>query len=238
MLEIYTGPTPNGQKVAIMLAETGLPYRLHEIDILAGDQLTDAFRAISPNNKHPALIDPDGPQGRQVSVWESGAILMYLAEKTGMLIPEDSVRRLEMLKWLFFQVANQGPMAGQFAHFAFYAKERIPYAVDRYRNEMTRQYAVLDQHLEHREYVADEYSIADIALLPYAKAASARFEFDRPNVRRWIDTLMARDAVRRGMDFMTDRIRKETIAGGMDGFDDGHRSILFGDRQYEHSRKP
>jgi GST-like protein len=236
MLEVYTGPTPNGQKIAIMLAETGLPYELHEIDILAGDQLTDAFRAISPNNKHPAVVDPEGPDGRPVTVWESGAILIYLAEKTGMLIPEDPLRRIEMLKWLFFQAANQGPMAGQLAHFAFYAKERIAYAIDRYRNEVTRQYAVLDAHLAEHEYVADEYSIADISLLPYAKAASARFEFERPNVTRWIDTLMAREAVGRGMDFMTGRIRRETIAGGMDGFNDEHRSILFGERQYERSR--
>jgi len=218
MLEVYTGPTPNGQKIAIMLAETALPYELHEIDILAGDQLTDAFRAISPNNKHPVLVDPEGPEGRPVTIWESGAILIYLAEKTGMLIPENPRRRLEMLKWLFFQAANQGPMAGQLAHFAFYAKERIPYAIDRYRNEVTRQYAVLEAHLAEREYVADEYSIADISLLPYAKAASAR------------------EAVVRGMDFMTGRIRKETIAGGMDGFNDEHRSILFGERQYERSR--
>ncbi len=236
MLEVYTGPTPNGQKVAIMLEETGLPYHLHEIDILAGDQLTDAFRAVSPNNKHPALIDPDGPEGRPITVWESCAILIYLAEKTGTLIPADPGRRIEMLKWLFFQAANQGPMAGQLAHFAFYARERIAYAIDRYRNEVTRQYAVLDAHLADRAYVADEYSIADIALLPYAKAASARFEFDRPNVMRWIDTLMSRDAVARGMDFMTDRIRRETIAGGMDGFNDEHRSILFGERQYQSSR--
>jgi GST-like protein len=236
MLEVYTGPTPNGQKIAIMLAETGLPYRLHEIDILAGDQLTEDFRAISPNNKHPALIDPDGPDGRPVTVWESGAILMYLAEKAGMLIPRDALRRVEMLKWLFFQVANQGPMAGQFAHFAFYAKERIPYAIDRYRNEMNRQYAVLDAHLDGRAYVADEYSIADIALLPYAYTMSARFEHDRPNLRRWIDGLMSRETVQHGMEFMTDRIRKETIAGGMEGFNDEHRSILFGDRQYEQSR--
>lgn len=238
MLEVYTGPTPNGQKVAIMLAETGLPYRLHEIDILAGDQLTDAFRAISPNNKHPALVDPEGPDGRPVTVWESCAILIYLAEKTGSLIPSDPLRRIEMLKWLFFQAANQGPMAGQLAHFAFYAKEKHPYAIDRYRNEVTRQYAVLDRHLAGRTYVADEYSIADIALLPYAKAASARFDVPRPNVMRWIDTLMAREAVARGMDFLTDRIRKETIAGGMDGFNDEHRSILFGERQYEVSRAP
>ena len=235
MLDVYTGPTPNGQKIAIMLEETGLAYRLHEIDILAGDQLTDEFRAINPNNKQPALVDPEGLDGRPITVWESGAILLYLGEKTGKLIPEDPVRRIEMLKWLFFQVANQGPMAGQLAHFAFYAKDRIPYAIDRYRNEVTRQYAVLDRHLRGRDFIADEYSIADIALLPYAKAASARFEVDRPNVSRWIDALLARDAVSRGMDFMTHRIRKETIAGGMEGFTDEHRSILFGARQYEHS---
>lgn len=233
MLEIYTGPTPNGQKVAIMLEETGLPYHLHNIDILQGDQLTEEFRAVNPNNKHPALIDPDGPGGKLVTVWESGAILLYLAEKTGLLIPTDEVRRIEMLKWLFFQVANQGPMAGQFAHFAFYAKEKIPYAIQRYDNEMTRQYAVLDQHLAGRDYVAEEYSIADIALVPYAKAASARFQSERPGVERWINNLMTKETVRRGMNILSQEVRKETIAGGMQGFNDDHRSILFGEKQYE-----
>ena len=211
MLEVYTGPTPNGQKIAIMLEETGLAYRLHEIDILAGDQLTDAFRAVSPNNKHPALVDPEGPDGRPVTVWESCAILIYLAEKTGTLIPSDSLRRIEMLKWLFFQAANQGPMAGQLAHFAFYAKEKHPYAIDRYRNEVSRQYAVLDRHLAGRDYVAEEYSIADIALLPYARAASARFDVARPNVTRWIDVLMAHAPVARGMNFLSDRIRAPVV---------------------------
>jgi GST-like protein len=124
-------------------------------------------------------------------------------------------------------------MAGQFAHFAFYAKDKIPYAIERYGNELKRQYAILDEHLADRSYVADEYSIADIALLPYAKAASARFEYERPHVERWISDLMARETVRRGMSILSGQVRKETIAGGMEGFSDEHRSILFGDKQYQ-----
>ena len=235
-IHLYSGPTPNGRKVAIMLEECGLPFAATFIDILNGDQLRPEFLALNPNNKHPVIVDPDGPAGRPVTVWESGAILIYLAEKCGTLIPRDPERRIEMLKWLFFQVASQGPNAGQYAHFAFYAREeyRFPYAIERYRNELDRQAGILDAHFAAHEYVADEYSIADIALLPYSASMFAAGNW--PNLGRWKRTLLARDAVRRGMAFMEAQTQKATIAGGMQGFTDEMRSVLFGERQYKTRR--
>jgi len=233
-IEFYSGPTPNGRKVAIMLEECELPYRATFIDILAGDQLTPEFLARNPNNKHPVIVDPDGPHGTPLTIWESGAILMYLAEKCGRLIPHDPVRRVQMLQWLFFQVSTQGPMAGQFAHFGFYAKEehRYPYAIERYRNELYRQLAIMDAHLSRHEYFADEYSIADIALLPYSASMFVAGEANTPHVTRWKRQLLERSAVARGMVFMEDRVQKATMAGGMQGFTDDHRSVLFGEKQY------
>jgi len=217
-----------------MLEECGLPYTGRFIDILAGDQLTPGFRALSPNNKHPVIVDPDGPGHKPITVWESGAILLYLGEKCGRLIPADPARRIEMLKWLFFQVANQGPHSGQYAHFAFYAKQehRYPYAIERYRNEVRRQLAVMDGHLAEHAFFADEYSLADVALLPYSASTSLAPAGEFPHVQRWKDHLMARDAVRHGMQFMEDKVQKQTIAGGLQGFDDEMRSVLFGERQY------
>jgi GST-like protein len=235
-IHLYSGPTPNGRKVAIMLEECGLPFDSTFIDILAGDQLRPEFLAMNPNNKHPVIVDQDGPKGRPITVWESGAILIYLAEKCGTLIPRDPERRIDVLKWLFFQVASQGPNAGQYAHFAFYAREenRFPYAIERYRSELDRQALILDAHFAAHEYVADEYSIADIALLPYS--ASMLATGDRPNLARWKKALLARDAVRRGMAFMEAQTQKATIAGGMQGFNDEMRSVLFGERQYKTRR--
>lgn len=233
-IELLSGPTPNGRKVAIMLEECDLPYDATFVDILAGDQLTPGFRALSPNNKHPVIVDPEGPGHKPITVWESGAILLYLGEKCGRLIPADPARRIEMLKWLFFQVANQGPHAGQYAHFAFYAKEehRYPYAIQRYRNELNRQLAVMDAHLAGHEFFADEYSVADVALLPYAASTSLVPDRALEHLKRWKDRLMAREAVGRGMRFMQDKVQKQTIAGGLQGFDDEMRSVLFGERQY------
>jgi GSH-dependent disulfide-bond oxidoreductase len=233
-LKLYSGPTPNGRKIGIMLEECGFEYESTFIDILAGDQLSPEFLALNPNNKHPVLVDRDGPDGRTVTVWESGAILVYLAEKTGRYLPHDPVSRIEALQWLFFQVANQGPAAGQLAHFAFYARpeNQLPYAIERFRNEVGRQLAVMDAHLAGREYFAGEYSIADMALLPYTAASLARPQAELPNVRRWCAALMARKAVQRGMKLFEDRVQAATIAGGLQGFTDEHRSVLFGDRQY------
>ena len=215
-----------------MLEETGLEYRAHLIDILAGDQLRPEFLAINPNNKQPAIVDTAGPKGRRVTVWESGAILVYLARKTGQYLPPDPVAEAEVMQWLIFQVANQGPMAGQYAHFAFYASERIPYAIERYENEVNRQFGLMDRHLAGRDYFAGDYSIADMALLPYAESMIKRSRRERPHLQAWIDRLMQRPAVQKGMSIMDEEIREETIAGGMQGFGDEHRSILFGAKQY------
>jgi GSH-dependent disulfide-bond oxidoreductase len=236
-LHLYSGPTPNGRKVGIMLEECGLPYRTTFVDILAGDQLTPAFLALNPNNKHPVLVDHDGPEGRTVTVWESGAILLYLAEKTGRLLPRDPLARVAALQWLFFQVANQGPAAGQLAHFAFYARpeHRLPYPIERFGREVARQLVVMDTHLAGRDYFADEYSIADIALLPYTVPALANRRAELPNLRRWCATLMAREPVQKGMKLLEQQVQAATIAGGMKGFTDEHRSVLFGDRQYRRS---
>ena len=233
-LQLYSGPTPNGRKVGIMLTECDIDFDGHFIDIMSGDQLTPAFLALNPNNKHPVIVDPEGPSGNPVTVWESGAILMYLAEKCGQLLPTDPERRIEALKWLFFQVSTQGPMAGQFAHFAFYAsaEHQYPYAIERYRNEMQRQLKVMDAQLANREYFACEYSIADIALYPYAVTAVQREAEGLPHLRSWLDRIGERKAVRVGMSLMEDCVQAATIAGGLKGLNDEHRSVLFGERQY------
>jgi len=234
MIELYAGPTPNGQKVGIVLEELKLEYECHSIDILRGDQLTPEFLAINPNNKQPAIIDRNGPGGRPITLWESCAILVYLAEKAGQLVPADPVGRAHMLQWLFFQASAQGPMSGQYAHFAFYAakEHQYPYAIDRYLSEMNRQLGVMDRHLKGREFFIDEYSIADIALLPYAITALKRSRAPRPNLQAWTERLCARDAVARGLAILQDQLRSETIAGGMQGYGDEHRSVLFGEKQF------
>ncbi|MFN3230731.1 MAG: glutathione S-transferase N-terminal domain-containing protein [Alphaproteobacteria bacterium] len=234
MIELYVGPTPNGQKVAILLEELGLEYRCHEIDILRGDQLTPEFLAINPNNKQPAIIDTDGPGGTPITLWESCAILVYLAEKQGRFIPEGAAERAHMMKWLFFQASTQGPMSGQYAHFAFYAapEHQYPYAIDRYLNEMNRQLGVMDRYLENHTYFLDDYSIADMALLPYGITALRRSRAERPNMQAWVDRLCERDAVQKGLAIMQNKIRKETIAGGLKGYGAEHRDILFGDQQF------
>ena len=234
MIELYAGPTPNGQKVGILLEELNVEYRCHSIDILRGDQLTPEFLAINPNNKQPAIIDSNGPDGAPITLWESCAILVYLAEKTGRLLPTDATARAHMMQWLFFQASTQGPMSGQYAHFAFYAAEehQYPYAIERYLNEMNRQLGVMDRHLKDREYFLDAYSIADIALLPYAITALNRTQTPRLNLQAWADRLCARDAVTRGLAILQDQLRSETIAGGMKGYGEAHRSVLFGDKQF------
>ncbi|WP_293681447.1 glutathione S-transferase N-terminal domain-containing protein [uncultured Phenylobacterium sp.] len=233
MITLYGGPTPNARKIAIALEELGVEWRLETIDILAGDQLTPAFLALNPNNKTPVIVDDGVPAGEPPFVlWETGAILLWLAEKTGSLVPQDPRERAICHQWLMFQVSAVGPMFGQHAHFTFYAKDRHPYAMERYANEVTRLLRVMDRQLAKTTYIAGEtYSIADIAIYPYimreVKARAAEF----PNLMRWGALVGARPAVRRGN--ATGEARKETIAGGMDGFNDEHRSILFGERQYK-----
>jgi len=226
MIDLYTAATPNGQKIHIMLEETGLPYRIHWVNINKGDQFTPAFLAISPNNKIPAIVDSDSPDGKPVSLFESGAILLYLAEKTGRFLPADPRARLDVLQWLFWQMGGFGPMLGQAHHFNRYAPDRIAYAMDRYTNEARRLYQVLDRRLDGRDYIADDYSIADMAVFPWCRLhgrQGQRLE-DFPNVKAWFDRIAARPAVAKDMAVLEDK------AGD---FDEEGWSNLFGADQYK-----
>jgi GST-like protein len=200
MIELYTWSTPNGRKVSIMLEECGLPYRVHKINIgTNAEQFAPAYLEINPNGKIPSIVDPDGPGGKPYAMMESGAILIYLADKTGKLFPEH--RKYDVLQWLMFQMGGVGPMFGQAHHFMRAKKDEIPYGSERYGNEAKRLYGVMDRHLAHRSHFAGDYSIADIALYPWV----ARHEWHRvdlaqfPNVKRWYDALGARPAVAKGM---------------------------------------
>lgn len=228
-IDLYFWPTPNGWKITILLEELGLPYKVLPVDIGKGDQFAPEFLAISPNNKMPAIVDPDGPGGEPVSVFESGAIMIYLAEKTGRLIPADPRGRLRVLEWLMLQMGTVGPMLGQAHHFRQYAPERIPYAVDRYTREAGRIYGVIDRRLADEEYLAGDYSIADIAVWPWLLGEWQGQDFaDYPNLKRWRDAVKARPAVIRGRDVM-----KAAKAVGDVKADKERFSILFGDRQFE-----
>jgi GST-like protein len=200
-IDVYYWPTPNGWKITTMLEEVGLPYNVIPINIGKGDQFKPEFLAISPNNKMPAIVDHDGPGGQPISVFESGAILQYLGRKTGQFYPADERARLEVDQWLFWQMGGFGPMLGQTHHFRIYAPEKIPYAIDRYTNETNRLYGVLNKRLADREFVGGDYSIADMAIMPWAKLWERQGQNldDFPHVRRWLDTLLARPAVDRGL---------------------------------------
>ena len=174
MIDVYTWATPNGHKVHIMLEECGLEYKVHPINIGAGDQFGEDFLKISPNNKIPAIVDPEGPDGQPISLFESGAILVYLAGKTGRFLPDGDRAKFEVLQWLMFQMGGVGPMLGQCHHFRIYAPEKIPYAIDRYTNEAKRLYGVLDRRLADHDYVAGDYSIADIAIFPWMRYGDRR----------------------------------------------------------------
>ena len=201
MIDLYTWSTPNGRKVSIMLEELELAYNVHAVNIGKDDQFKPDFVAINPNSKIPAIVDSEGPEGKPVSMMESGAILIYLSEKTGKLTPASQRGRYEALQWLMFQMGGVGPIFGQVHHFLRAAKESVPYAIERYTKETRRLYGVLDARLKDREYLADEYSIADIATYPWV----ARYEWhktrleDFPNVKRWFAAISARPAVQRGM---------------------------------------
>ena len=200
-IDLYFWPTPNGHKIRIMLEECGLPYRVRPVDINKGDQFKPAFLRISPNNRMPAIVDPDGPGGRAISVFESGAILQYLGRKTGQLYPEDERARVEVEQWLFWQVGGLGPMAGQAHHFRLFAPRKVPYGIERYTTEVTRLYGVLDRRLRGRSYIAGAYSIADVACYPWAlswERQGQRID-DFPRVKAWIGRLSRREAVVRGM---------------------------------------
>jgi GSH-dependent disulfide-bond oxidoreductase len=200
-IDLYYWPTPNGWKITIMLEECGLPYTVHPVNIGKGDQFKPEFLAISPNNRMPAIVDPDGPDGQPISVFESGAILQYLGRKTGRFYPKDERGRVEVEQWLFWQMGGFGPMLGQTHHFRIYAPEQVPYAIARYTNEANRLYGVLNRRLADREYVAGEYSIADMAIIGWAKMWERQGQTieDFPNVKRWLDTMLARPAVERGL---------------------------------------
>ena len=202
MIDLYTWSTPNGRKVSIMLEECGLPYAVHPINIGKNvDQFTPHFVRINPNSKIPAIVDSEGPDGRPITIFESGAILIYLAEKAGKLLPKDARGRMAALQWLMFQMGGVGPMFGQAHHFLRAAPEKVPYAIERYTKETRRLYGVLDGHLKSQDYLAGEYSIADIATYPWV----ARHEWhlvelkDFPSVKRWYDAIGARPAVKKGM---------------------------------------
>ena len=201
MIDLYTWTTPNGRKVSIMLEECGLPYRTHPINIGKDEQFTPQFVAINPNSKIPAIIDADGPDGRPLTIFESGAILIYLAEKTGRFLAPNGRARSAALQWLMFQMGGVGPIFGQVHHFLRAAKQSVPYAIERYGREKDRLYGGLDKHLKEHQYLAGEYSIADIATYPWV----ARYEWHKtdlaavPNVKRWYDAMSARPAVQRGM---------------------------------------
>ena len=201
MIQLYTWGTPNGKKASIMLEEVGLPYEVHAIDFGKGDQLKPEYLAINPNNKIPAIIDSDGPDGKPLKLFESGAILMYLAEKSGKLWPQDMAKRYEVIQWLMFQMGGIGPMFGQ-ANYFYRLEEKVPYAIERFYKEAVRLYKVLDKELAQREYLAGEYSIADIATFPWVGRHEGHHvtleEF--PNVKRWFDSISKRPAVQRGME--------------------------------------
>ncbi|WP_050461967.1 glutathione binding-like protein [Herbaspirillum autotrophicum] len=228
MIDVYSWPTPNGHKVHIMLEECGLPYRAHAIDIGAGDQFGADFLAISPNNKIPAITDPDGPDGKPISLFESGAILIYLAGKTGKFLGTTDREKFTTLQWLMFQMGGFGPMLGQAHHFRLYAPEQIEYAVNRYTNEAKRLYGVLDVQLEKTAYLAgDNYTIADIATFPWARSwknQGVELE-DFPHVKRWFDAISARPAVVRGVTVLADRRKPLT--------DSKAKDVLFGNQQYQ-----
>lgn len=232
-LELWSGPTPNGRKISIFLEEAGLPWRWHYVDILDGDQFAPEFLALNPNNKFPVLRDPEGPDGEPFVLWESGAILIYLAEKTGLFLPPTASGRHLMMQWIMFQMAGVGPMFGQFAHFFYYAGEKIPYAIDRYDGERRRLTRVMDQHLADRShFVDDTYTIADMCILPWVVNAVDAEPDRRPHLKAWADRLRDRPAVMRGLVAFDEKVRPEIIQGGLEGFNDEHRSVLFGAEQY------
>ena len=227
MIDLYTWPTPNGNKIHIMLAECGLPYRVHPVNIGAGEQFTPEFLAISPNNKVPAIVDPEGPDGRPISLFESGAILIYLAAKTGRFMPSADRDRYEVLQWLMFQMGGVGPMLGQAHHFRLYAPEKIGYAIERYTNEARRLYGVMDKRLAQSAWFGgDAYSIADMAVFPWLRSwKNQGVELsDYPHVHRWFDRVAARPAVQQGVQVLAE-LRKPLT-------DDKARDALFGKTQY------
>ncbi|MEK9953339.1 MAG: glutathione binding-like protein [Curvibacter sp.] len=232
MIDVYSWATPNGHKVHIMLEECGLQlgrdWRVHPVNIGAGDQFQPDFLRISPNNKIPALVDSEGPDGQPISLFESGAILLYLAAKTGQFLPAGDRAKYEVLQWLMFQIGGVGPLLGQAHHFRIYAPEKIDYAIHRYTNEAKRLYGVMDRQLATHRYIAgDEYSIADIAIFPWLRSwQNQGIDWaDYPRLKAWFDEIAARPAVQRGVQVLADQ-RKPLV-------DDKAREMMFGATQYQ-----
>jgi GSH-dependent disulfide-bond oxidoreductase len=226
-IDLYYWPTPNGHKITIMLEECGLPYQIKPINIGRGDQFKPEFLAIAPNNRMPAIVDPDGPGGRPISVFESGAILQYLGRKTGQFYPRDERARVDVEQWLYWQVGNLGPMAGQCNHFRIYAQEKIPYAIDRYTNEVNRLYGVMNERLADRPYLAGEYSIADMAsypwVRPYKNQGQDLAEF--PHLAAWYTRMHDRPAVARAVKVGDELRQSYDLATDKEA-----QKILFGQR--------
>jgi len=228
VIDLYFWPTPNGYKISIALEEMGLDYTVHGIDIGAGDQFDPEFLKIAPNNRIPAIIDHDGPGGVDFHLMESGAILLYLARKTGQFLPTDPVDEFRAIEWLMWQMGGVGPMFGQANHFIVYAKDKIDYAIDRYRNEVHRLCRVLNKRLGEAEYVAGEYTIADMAIFPWMRAHD-RYDVDLdalPNVKRWFEAIDSRPAVQRGLAVLEERRRKVPMT-------DEQKEVMFGATQFK-----
>ena len=228
MIDLYTWPTPNGHKVHIMLEELEMPYNVIPINIGEGDQFKPDFLKISPNNKMPAMVDSDGPDGAPISIFESAAILLYLAEKTGRFMPQDMRGRYNAMQWLMFQMGSVGPMLGQAHHFRGYAPEKLPYAIDRYTNEAGRIYGVIDRRLGESAWLAgDDYTIVDMATFPWLRSYERQGQDlnDFPNLKKWFETIEARPAVQRGVEVLSESRRQGDLS-------DKDRENMFGSAQY------
>jgi GST-like protein len=228
MIDLYTWPTPNGHKIHIMLEECKLPYRVHAVNIGTGDQFQPDFLKISPNNKIPALVDSEGPDGKPISIFESGAMLIYLAAKTGKFMPKSDRAKYEVLQWLMFQMGGVGPMLGQAHHFRIYAPEKIEYGINRYTNEAKRLYGVMDKRLQTSPWIGgNSYSIADMAIFPWLRSwQNQGIDWaDYPHLKAWFDKIAARPAVQKAVQVLADA-RKPLV-------DDKARQNLFGATQYE-----
>jgi GST-like protein len=226
-IALYYWPTPNGWKISIMLEECGLPYVIKRINIGKGEQFAPDFLAIAPNNRIPAIVDPDGPGGEPISVFESGAILQYLGRKTGQFYPTNERARVACEEWLFWQVGGLGPMAGQCHHFRIYAPEQVPYAIARYTNEVNRLYGVMNRRLEGRDYLAGDYSIADMACIGWVRSWERQGQNiqDFPHVERWMERMLARPAVARGLAVDAEARQNYDLSKDKDA-----QSVLFGQK--------
>jgi GST-like protein len=225
-IALYYWPTPNGFKISIMLEECGLPYTMIPVNIAKGEQFNPDFLKISPNNRMPAIVDPQGPGGRPMSIFESGAILQYLGRKTGKFYPAEERARVEVEQWLFWQMGGLGPMAGQLNHFKHYAREILPYAIKRYEDEVNRLYGVMNIRLKDREFLAGKYSIADMACVGWVNLWKRQDQNidDFPHLKRWLETVKARPAVQRGMALGIE------LRQGIDMKDPKVQGVLFGQR--------